>query len=711
MRQVFQSLADGETRVLDVPTPKPGAGEVLVATRCSVVSAGTERMLVEFGRASLIGKARQQPERVREVIDKAATDGLAATISAVRSKLAQPIPLGYSNAGVVLEVGSGVANFARGDRIVSNGPHAETVCVPANLCTRIPPDHTEISDEAAAFTVLAAIGLQGIRLAEPSLGERFVVTGLGLIGLLTVQLLRAHGCAVLGIDPDPIRAELARQFGAEAVVAGHDDPERAALSFSRQRGVDGVLLTAASSSNEPVQQAARMCRKRGRIVLVGVTGLELSRSEFFEKELRFHVSCSYGPGRYDPNYEQRGLDYPIGFVRWTQTRNFEAVLDMLASGKLDPAPLVSRRVHIGQASEAYQGETDLGTVLTYPDLQDTSIKSSRAVEYSRPVQQGPPAAPVVGVIGAGEFAVRTLIPHLADAGVRLRIIASRGGQSAALAADRYGFEKATSDVDEILRDPTITALVIATRHDSHASLTSQALTAGKNVYVEKPLALNDEELSCVREAYQHATSNPPHPILMVGFNRRFAPHVLRSRSLLQNVPGPKAMIMTVNAGTLPDDHWLTDPNVGGGRLVGEACHFIDLLRHLADHEITDTSALALGRPNPNSAAISLSFADGSTGVVHYLDNGHLRFPKERLEIFSGGRVLALGNFRRLRSYGWGTIPRPTARIGQDKGHQGAVQAFLDAATGRASSPIPPHELFEVSAAALHAARQSSGLEG
>lgn len=713
MRQVFQSLDSGETRVLDVPAPSPGPGEVLIATRRSVVSAGTERMLVDFGKAGLIGKARQQPERVREVIDKATTDGLAATISAVRSKLAQPLPLGYSNAGVVLDVGTGVDSLAPGDRVVSNSPHAEVVCVPANLCARIPDGPVEVSDEAAVFTVLGAIGLQGIRLAEPTLGERFVVTGLGLIGQLTVQLLHAHGCAVLGIDPDPERAELARRFGAEAVVPDEDDPERVAERFSRGRGVDGVLVTAATSSSEPLQQAARMCRKRGRIVLVGVTGLELSRQEFFEKELAFHVSCSYGPGRYDPSFEQQGLDYPVGFVRWTQTRNFEAILDLLATGKLDPAPLISAHVDIGRAPEAYEHDGALGTVLTYPEQPETPLASPRAVdrvvEYEDNAARVDSAAPVVAVIGAGSYAVQTLIPAFATTEARLRTVVSRGGASAAAAADRFAFERATTDVDEVFADDSVTAVVVATRHDSHAELAARALEAGKHVYVEKPLAITEEGLERVRKAYDNAGDGRQGPILMVGFNRRFAPLVVRMRELLRGVTEPKALIMTVNAGTVPPDHWTIDPKVGGGRIIGEGCHFVDLLRHLAAEPITDLVATPLGSSDGDSATISLTFAEGSTGTVHYLANGHGRFPKERLEVFSGGRILTLENFRRLKSYGWARGPRSTHVGRQDKGHGRAVSAFLVSAA-RGEPPIPSDEVFEVAAATLRVANDLSPRE-
>jgi predicted dehydrogenase len=702
VRQVFQSLDTGETRVLDVPAPSPGRGEVLIATRRTVISAGTERMLVDFGRASLLGKARQQPERVREVIDKAATDGLAATISAVRSKLAQPMPLGYSNAGVVLETAPDVTDFAPGDRVVSNGPHAEFVCVPANLCAHIPDGPNEISDEAAAFTVLGAIGLQGLRLAEPTLGERFVVTGLGLIGLLTVQLLHAHGCAALGIDPDPDRAELARRFGAQAAVPGEDEAEKVAERFSRGRGVDGVLLTAATSSNEPVQQAARMCRKRGRIVLVGVTGLELSRQEFFEKELRFHVSCSYGPGRYDPQYEKQGLDYPIGFVRWTQTRNFEAILDLLAAGHLDTGPLVSTRAHIDDATDAYGEQHLLGTVLNYPERLQTETSAARVVDYHDPARAtSPPGAPVIGLIGAGTFAMQTLIPAFADTGAPLHTVVTRGGSSAALAADRFGFDRASTDPEDVLADNSIDAVVVATHHDTHADLAARSLDAGKHVYVEKPLAITYEGLDKLKRAYEDATAPPQPRILMTGFNRRFAPHIARIQSYIPSSRDPLAIIITVNAGHPPTDHWLTNPSVGGGRIIGEASHFIDLIRYLAASPIANVFSIALNPSNDDSTTITVTFEDESAGTVHYLAKGHPRFSKERLDLFTTGRALTLHNFRRLTVHGLRS-PRMPRLPAQDKGHPHAVRAFVNAIRFGYPSPVPASESFDSSAAAISA---------
>ncbi len=691
MKQLFQDLAKGHTRIETVPRPRAAAGQVLLETTRSLISAGTERMLVEFGRASLLKKARSQPERVRQVLDKIRSDGLAATVGAVRSRLDQPLPLGYCNVGVVAEIGAGVDGFALGDRVVSNGPHAEVACVPKNLCARIPDG---VGDDAAAFTVLGAIGLQGVRLAQPTLGEAVVVTGLGLIGLLTVQILRAHGCRVLGIDPDPDRIALARRFGAEVVdLSSGQDPLIAADEFSRGRGVDAVLITASTRSNEPVRQAAKMCRKRGRIVLVGVAGLELDRADFYEKELTFQVSCSYGPGRYDPAYEERGQDYPIGFVRWTEQRNFEAVLDLIAAGAIDVEPLISHRFAFDDAGEAYRAllgkEPALGILLEYAPRPGGADR--RLLLAAGAVAAG---AGRVTVIGAGNHAARVLIPAFKRAGATLDTVVSAGGASATHQGRKHGFAAASTDADAAIGESEVDSIVVATRHESHAGYVLAALRAGKHVYCEKPLCLTLEELGEI----EAELAVRPEQLLMVGFNRRFSPYVVRAKALLGAVGGPKTLVTTVNAGRLPADHWTRDPVAGGGRLVGEGCHFIDLMRHLAGAPIRSWHATRAGN---DGATVTLDFGNGSTGTLHYVTGGHRAFPKERLEVFAAGRVLQLDNFRRLRAWGW-----PRASISgswrQDKGHQGCVQAFVDAIRTGGSAPIPVNEILEVSRISIEA---------
>ncbi len=705
MKQVLQNLKDGSTVLEDVPTPKPGSGHVLVQTSRSLVSAGTERMLVEFGKGNLISKARQQPDKVRQVLEKVRTDGLAPTLEAVLSKLDQPLPLGYCNVGRVVETGSGVDTYSVGDRIVSNGQHAEFVCVPRNLTACIPDN---VSDEAAAFTVLGAIGLQGIRLAEPTLGECVVVTGLGLIGLLTVQMLRAQGCRVLGIDYDPVRLALAEQFGAETVNPGTGgDPLSAAITFSRGAGVDAVIITASSKSNDPVSQAAKMCRQRGRIVLVGVVGLELSRADFYEKELSFQVSCSYGPGRYDPAYEAGGHDYPIGFVRWTEQRNFEAVLDLMSSGALDVQPLVSHRFALSKAAGAYallaSGSSSLGILLEYPSQDQTTAHSApaRRVTLSNSQKPAPTGNMNVAFLGAGNYAGRVLIPAFKSAGAQLATVVSGSGISAAHFGKKYGFAEACSDEQAVYDDPSIDTVVIATRHNVHARQVLASLRAGKHVFCEKPLCLTLDDLKQIED---EALSRPSQR-LMVGFNRRFAPQTHKIKSLLDQIDAPKSFIMTVNAGAIPADHWTQDPDVGGGRIIGEACHFIDLLRYLAGASITSHYTLSIGS-HPSIAVrddkvtILLEFANGSTGTVHYLANGDKGFPKERLEVFAAGQVLQLDNFRKLRGWGWPDFSKMNLWR-QDKGVTRCVEAF----TSPLATPIPLEEIIESSRVSIESSQR------
>jgi predicted dehydrogenase/threonine dehydrogenase-like Zn-dependent dehydrogenase len=693
VKQVLQSLKDGATQVADVPAPALRRGQLLIATSRTLISVGTERSLVTFGKANVLQKARLQPDKVRAVIEKIRTDGLAPTIEAVLGKLDQPLPMGYSNVGTVLAVGEGVAGFSVGDRVVSNGKHAEVVAVPVNLCARVPDG---VTDDAAAFTVLGAIALQGIRLAGPTLGEAIVVTGLGLVGLLTVQLLRAQGCRVLGLDYDAKKLELARQFGAETVDLSGEDPVAAAKRFSRERGVDAVLITAATSSNEPVHQAALMSRKRGRIVLVGVAGLELSRADFYEKELTLQVSCSYGPGRYDPIYEESGIDYPVGYVRWTEQRNFEAVLDMLADSRLAIAPLISHRFSIDDAVDAYRlvdaAEPSLGILLEYP-RRAGQLASSVALSSSV-AHRALEGAVGVSFIGAGNYAGAVLISAFRAAGARLAAVASSSGVSATHAARKFGFATSTTDTAGILADRDTAAVVIATRHDSHAALTCAALRAGKHVFVEKPLALTLDELARVEAQYRESHVDGQAPQLMVGFNRRFAPQVVRIAELLRTVGEPKAFVMTVNAGSIPPGHWTQDPLVGGGRIIGEACHFIDLLRFLAAAPVAGHSAVAMRSPTGDTVTISLSFMDGSIGTIHYLANGNKSVDKERLEVFAAGRILRLDNFRRLTGYGWPRF-KSLNRWRQDKGQRACARAFLDAIKNGAPAPIPFDELLEV----------------
>jgi predicted dehydrogenase/threonine dehydrogenase-like Zn-dependent dehydrogenase len=710
LKQVLQSLRTGTAEVADVPCPAVVPGQVLIRSMQTLVSTGTERMLIEFGKAGWIERARKEPERVKMIFDKVKSDGLITTMNAVRNKLDQPLPLGYCNVGVAIDFGAGVTGFSVGDRVVSNGKHAEMVSVPANLCAKVPD---AVSAEEAAFTVIAAIGLQGIRLVKPTLGEVVVVTGLGLIGLATVQLLRAHGCRVLGIDFDPGKLALAKHFGAAVVdLAAGEDPVAAANAFSRGRGVDAVIITASTKSNEPVHQAALMCRKRGRIVLVGVTGLELSRADFYEKELSFQVSCSYGPGRYDSNYEEKGFDYPVGFVRWTEQRNFEAVLDMMAEGRLDVKPLISHRFPIDEAEKAYEVVAglapSLGILLTYPTATEKQLADARQSTIplrtdERHSEERKVKGASIAFVGSGNYSTTVLIPAFKEAGARLRTVASSGGVSGVHAGRKFGFEQTTTDTDGVFSDPQINTVVITTRHDSHAKLARQALDAGKHVFVEKPLALTLGDLAELERTYRGVKDR----ILMVGFNRRFASQVQRMKKLLAGVKDPKALVMTVNAGAIPPQHWTQDPSVGGGRIVGEGCHFVDLMRFLTGSPITGFQAASIGKvPGiavvEDKASITLFFEDGSIATILYLANGHKSFPKERLDVFCAGRILQLDNYRKLRGFGWPGFSKMNLWR-QDKGQKACAAAFVRAVEQDGPSPIAFDELLEVSRVTIEVA--------
>jgi predicted dehydrogenase/threonine dehydrogenase-like Zn-dependent dehydrogenase len=707
MKQILQDMGNGATYIAEAPAPAVSSETLLIHSTVSLISAGTERMLVDFGRASYLEKARQQPEKVRMVLEKVRTDGLMTTIEAVQSKLAQPLPLGYCNVGVVAQVGAAVDGFKAGDRVVSNGPHADVVKVGKNLCARIPDG---VDDESAAFVLVASIGLQGMRLAQPTLGEAFVVTGVGLIGLLTVQLLRAQGCRVLAIDFDETKLALARQFGAETCNPGQgEDPVAAGMAFSRGQGVDSVIITASTKSSDPVTQAARMSRKRGRIVLVGVTGLELNRADFYAKELSFQVSCSYGPGRYDPAYEEQGRDYPLGFVRWTEQRNFEAILDMLASGQINVKPLITHRFDFEDAPAAYQLLTEdksgLGILLKYSAA--SAGREVRSVTLSAGLQFDA-ARPVLGFIGAGNYASRMLIPAFKAAGAQFHTIVTSGGISGVIHGGKAGFAEASTDMSAMLADATINTVAIVTRHDTHARFVAQALSAGKHVFVEKPLAIHQHELAQVEAAYEQAHRPGPGPQLMVGFNRRFAPQVQKMKALLKAVREPKSFLMTMNAGAIPASHWTQDVDLGGGRIIGEACHFIDLMRFLAGSPITSVHARRMGDTSgmevaEDKASITLGFSDGSFGTIMYLANGAASFPKERVEVFAAGRVLQLDNFRKLRGYGWPGFSKFNLWK-QDKGQRACAAAFMQGVQQGVSS-IPSEEIFEVARITIEASLQ------
>lgn len=697
MKQVIQDLRDGKIEVAEVPAPQLGRKQILIRTTRTLISSGTERMLLEFGEASWIGKARQQPDKVRMVLDKVKTDGLIPTYESVRAKLDSPIPLGYCHVGVVLEVGKDVTGFKPGDRVISNGSHAEMVAVPVNLCAKIPD---AVSDEEAVFTVLGSIALQGVRLAAPTLGECFVVTGLGIIGLITAQLLKANGCRVLGLDFDDRRLQLARTYGIEAYKPTDDQSllDRA-LTFSRGRGVDGVLIAAATDSSTPLLQAAQMCRKKGRVVLIGVTGGEFSRTEFFKKELTFQVSCSYGPGRYDADYEENGLDYPAGYVRWTEGRNFEAMLDMLAAKAITTENLISHRFEIQNAADAYEtikdGANSLGVLLKYPEHTSHSRTVVAQAAEAAPLRGGTPMT--VSAVGAGNYATRTLLPAMKAAGAIFHNIVTSRGLTSMHAARKFGFKNASTDLTQAWGADAGNTVLIATRHSSHAGFTIDALKHGKNVFVEKPLTVTAEQLKDVEATYNSLAPNA-RPLVMVGFNRRFSPLTQKMKSLLGSLNSPKVVNITINAGAIPDDHW-TQSMAEGRRLIGEGCHFIDLARFLVGHPIV-SSQVASAKPNVGAGnaedhfVATLRFKDGSLATIQYFANGHRSFPKERIEVACQGRVLQLDNFRALRGFGFGTFSKMKLWR-QDKGQTAMAKAFAEAIGKGGPSPIEWNELVEV----------------
>ncbi len=691
MMQVLQSLKSGDTILEDVPCPKNNSNSLLIETTKTLLSSGTERMLLEFGRANLIGKIKQQPDKVKMVLEKIKTDGLLSTFNSVKAKLDQPIPLGYCNVGRVLEVGEKITGFSVGDRVISNGYHAEIVRVPKNCCAKIPDS---VSDESAAFTVVSAIALQGIRLSKPTLGEHYVVIGLGLIGLLTVQLLKANGCRVLGVDFDTRKCELAKQFGAD--ISSPDSIISYAELFSRGCGVDAVIITAATNSNELLHDAATICRKRARIILVGVIGKEFSRADFYEKELSLQVSCSYGPGRYDDVYEKQGLDYPIGFVRWTEQRNFEAVLELMAKKSLTTKPLISSTFTIDHVFQAYEtlenNKSILGILIDYPNT-DRVRKTQSSICIDHPV--GSPEKVTMGLIGSGNYGASILAPAFKKAGVALHSVVSNQGVSAKRLAKKIEFYYALTDEKMIYSDNAINTVVIATRHNMHSEQVIQALQKNKHVFVEKPLAIHLDDLEKIKSAYEKNNNT----VLMIGFNRRFSPLTQTIKKLLENECAPKSFIITVNAGFIPTHHWTQDSHIGGGRIVGEACHFIDLLRYLAGNPIKSWHAVA---SQSDTAIITFQFSDDSCGVINYLANGHKKIAKERLEIFCNGKILQLDNFRKLIGFGFKNFKKQTF-FSQNKGQFECVQTFVNAISNGLPSPILFDEIMEVSRVSIEIA--------
>ncbi|WP_368111876.1 bi-domain-containing oxidoreductase [Bacteroides nordii] len=660
MKQIIQDMKSGQTMLEEVPSPQVKSGSVLIKTSRSLVSLGTERMLVEFGKANLIEKARQQPDKVKQVLDKIKTDGLQPTLEAVFNKLGQPLPLGYCNVGTVVAIGKGVTELKVGDRVASNGQHAEFVCVPKNLVAKVPDN---VSDEEAAFTVIGSIGLQGIRLLNPQLGETVVVTGLGLIGLIAAQLLKANGCKVIGIDFDEEKIQLARAKGIVAInPAKGTDPVKFVMEETDQIGADAVLITASAKTNDVIHQAAEMSRKRGRIVLVGVIGLDIRRDDFYKKELTFQVSCSYGPGRYDENYENKGIDYPLPFVRWTEKRNFDTILQAISMGNLDVKSLITEEVELKDYNLIYgdmRKHGSIASIIKYPeDTVADSVIDVNSSTFSVSAGQ-------IGIIGAGNFTSATMIPALMKAKAKIRYIASAQGLSAKILAKKSGALKATSDYKEILSDKEVDLVMITTRHNLHASMVLESLQAGKSVFVEKPLCLTDQELQEITNAYKKVSGKGI--TLTVGFNRRFSPFAQKMKQL--SGQGVKNIIATMNAGFIPSDVWVHDLEVGGGRIIGEACHFIDLCSYLADSKVISVCMNSMGvtpAENTDNVSIILRYENGSNAVINYFANGSKAYSKERIEVYSQEKTLVLDNWRELRGYGFKGFSKMKSTM--DKGH-------------------------------------------
>ena len=707
MKCLIQDLKSGSLELMDVPRPQNCENHCLVETRRTLISKGTERSLRDFGKSSYFQKIKNNPERVHQVIQKISSDGVFATYQAVNARLNDGLPLGYCNAGTVIESSS--SEFGRGVRVASNGSHAEIVRVPVNLCAAIPD---EVSDEQAAFTVVGAIALQATRLLNPSVGENICVIGAGLVGQMCIQLLLANGCRVLATDLDGTKLEVVRRIGAETVTSNErENVLHAAREFSNGRGVDGVVIAASSESGQIISDAAEISRKRGAIVLVGAVGLNLQRRDFYEKELRFQVSASYGPGRYDSDYEVRGRDYPYAFVRWTAQRNFEAVLQLMASGRLQVDPLISRSYSFEQVIKAYEElekQQTLGVLLEFNGVSEDKYRESiRLVSSTKKVLLPITEEVCVGVFGSGNYSTRVLLPELKKSGAELQTLISGDGARGLRLARRFGFSEVSTSGDVIWDNNQINTVIVAGKHCDHGKQVIQGLACGKNIFVEKPLALTFQELNDIEVAFADVSSRKESPLLMVDFNRRFSPLVHRTKDLLKEVSGPKVIIYTVNAGIVPDSHWIHDPIVGGGRINGEVCHFIDLVRLFVGAEISDRQVSFMSNRASNSVesdavSIFFKFEDDSVATIHYITNGGRQYPKEKVEIFCAGRTLLLNNFRSLSGFNWPGFQR-TRLWRQNKGNHESIRAFVLAMKAGGTPPISPEDLFKVTRETLRVA--------
>ena len=705
MKQIVQNLKSNKgVELSEFPTPVIKKGHVLIQTKLSLISKGTERMIVEFGNASYIQKAKQKPDQIKKVFESIIRDGLGHTLDIVQSKLEQTIALGYCNYGVVLE--SDDEGFKKGDRVISNGPHAEIVNVPKNLVAKVPDS---VNDEEAVFTVIGSIGLQGIRLCNPTYGETIVVVGLGLVGLITVQLLKANGTNVIGIDIDKTRCNIANSYGITTINSALNDPVRTVLNSTNNIGADGVIITAAAKSNEIISQSAQMSRKKGRIILVGVVGLNLNRDDFYDKELSFQVSCSYGPGRYDANYENEGNDYPIGFVRWTEKRNFEAFLQAIANKHLNLEDLITEKVSLNDYKKIYDNidsNKSIASILVYPNEiinSDQSVKKISEVITSG--QKG-----VIGIIGSGNFTKSTILPYLKKCNADLRYIASLDGVSSTILAKKFNINYSVTDYKKIIDDKEVDLIIISTRHNSHAKLIIEILNAGKHVFVEKPLAINEGDIKDIISSYTLSKNIS----LNVGYNRRFSPHSIAVKNSIGLSPGPINIIANMNAGSLPSEHWANNKNIGGGRIVGEACHFIDLCIFFTGSLVKSICMSSISSGNEdsiNNGSILLKFENNSNAIINYFTNGSKLYSKERIELYSLERTWVIDNFQTTIGYGVKNFKKLKTKL--DKGHSNQFKDYVNFLSNGGKPFIPINEIIngtKASFAALSSIKEKAWVE-
>ncbi len=703
MKQVLQNLGTGLTEVIDTPCPQIQEGQILIKTSVSLISTGTERAAITQSQQGIVKKVLNQPQKIAKAWTLFKNEGFESTLGAIQKQFDFPITMGYSNVGTVIGIGAGVSGYQIGDRVLSNGPHAEIVNVPKNLCAKIPE---KVSDETAAFGVLSSIALQGVRLVKPTLGETVAVMGLGVIGLLTVQILRANGCQVIALDPNQERVKIAQSYGAKGFhLSANSNPLGFVQSFTENNGVDAVIITAATDSNQPIEQSAAMSRKRGRIVLTGVAGLDIDRNLFYQKELTFQVSCSYGPGRYEKNYEEKGLDYPLPFIRWTEQRNLRACLQLMKDEKIIVSQLHNQRFPVSEIAKAYEqinsAHAPLTVLLDYPK---SSGKEKRTI-HLKAVKENTQQKCQAAVIGIGNYSKSMIIPKLQECNADIITLASKNGLSATLLAKKLGLSESTTDIDHLYERPDINTLFIATQHNTHAQMVCKALENNKNVFVEKPLCLNENELKNIENAYKKNN----HPHILVGYNRRFSPFIQKIKTMTSNnKQTPQFIQMNINAGFIPADHWTQDLSVGGGRLLGEACHFIDLSRYIADCEIKNITAKAMHSEQNSleNTSITIEFKNGSLASINYYANGDRSFPKESIQVSHAGAIYSLNDFKSLEIFNKNKKTKHNLKK-QDKGQKEMFRQFVLAIAGEREPLISFNEIYEVAYYTLKAHKQIS----